>query len=187
MKPFLSIWISPKKTFEYLSSISAAEDKRTIYFLYALIMIGIGIPRFADFSDMFGTEKHIGILFGILISGLFGILIFSYVISLVYWFIGKILKGAATKNQIRLVVAYSFIPFLIYLVFGFALIIASFFTKNFELIYYQHPFTYYVVYLLLIRNLIYGLSYFNKYSYAYSLINIFIPTAIAELLRQLIS
>ncbi len=59
-------------------------------------------------------------------------------------------------------------------------------TQNLDLIFYSHPLTYFVVWILATRNLIYGLSYFNKFSYLYALLTVLIPAGIAELIRLIL-
>ncbi|MFA9388569.1 MAG: YIP1 family protein [Prolixibacteraceae bacterium] len=186
MKPFFSIWISPLKTFEYLSSREDSENREMINVLSALITIGFGIPKLKEFTALFENFKFIGILIGIISLGLVGILIIRWLLALTYWAMGKLLKGKANKNQVQLVVAYSLIPYLFYLLIAVLLIIPALITKNWDLVFYRHPFTYYVVWLLALRNLIYGLSYFNKFSYGFALLNILVPAGLIELIRQLI-
>ena len=157
-----------------------------INILSMLITIGIGIPRLKDFSRLIEQNKYIGLIIGIILLGLVGLIVFKYLLTWSYWAVEKIFEGIATVNQVRLVVAYSMIPFIIYLVIGLILIIPAVITQNFDLIFYQHPFTYFVVWILSIRNLVYGLSYFNKFSYIYGLLTVFIPIVFGELIRQLL-
>ena len=186
MNPIFSIWISPLNTFKYLSTRDDSENRVIINILSALITIGSVIPRLKEFSGLFGNHKFVGLIVGVISFGLIGILIIRFLLALTYWAVGKLLMGKATKNQIQLVVAFSMIPYLIYLVFGLVLIIPALITRNLDLVFNRHPFTYYIVWIFAVRNLIYGLSYFNKFSYGYVLINILIPVGVIELLRLII-
>lgn len=187
MNPFFSIWISPLKTFQYLSTRDETENRQMINFLSALITIGIGVPNLKEIIGRFESNKIVGFIIGVFFLGLIGILVIKFALALIYWLIGKILKGKATKNQVQLIVAYSLIPHFIYLAIGVVLIIPAIITQNLDLIFYRHPFTYYVVWILAARNLIYGLSYFNKFSYGYALLNIVIPVGLTELIRIIIT
>jgi len=186
MRPLLSIWIYPVKTFEYLSNREDSENRQMINILSMLITIGIGIPRLKEFPKLIEQNKYIGLIIGIILIGLVGLIVFKYLLTWSYWVVEKIFKGIATVDQVRLVVVYSMIPFLIYLVIGLILIIPAVITQNVDLIFYQHPFTYFVVWILSIRNLVYGLSYFNKFSYGYGLLTVIIPTVFGEIIRQLL-
>lgn len=186
MRPILSIWISPLETYKHLATRDDSENSFKINLLSAVITMGVAIPRLKEFSELFGSQKIAGLIIGVIISGLAGILVIRFLLALMYWAVGKIFKGEASKKQIQLVVAYGLIPYLLYLVIGLILIIPAVITQNLDLIFYSHPLTYFVVWILAARNLIYGLSYFNKYSYLYALLTVLIPTGIIELIRLII-
>lgn len=183
MKPLLSIWISPVKTFELLLTRDDSENRQCAIILSALITIGVGGHQLKDFLLLFQGYKIVGLTIGIILLGIIGIVVIRFLLPLTYWALGKILNGKASKNQIQLVVAYSLTPYLIYLAIALILIVPAIITQDLDLVFYRHPFTYYVVWFLALRNLIYGLSYFNKFSYGYALINILIPVGVGELIR----
>lgn len=187
MKPFFSIWISPLKTFEYLSQRDDSRNSLMIDILSVLISIGMIIPRLQGFSELFGDQKIIGFIIGIILYGAFGYFTIKVLWTLVFWVIGKILKGKATKSQVQLVVVYSHLPFLIYLAISMVLIIVALITKNFYLIFYQHPVTHIIVVILIMRNLVYGLSFVNKFSYGFALLTTIIPLGITELIYMIIT
>ncbi|MFV0270009.1 MAG: hypothetical protein ACK5HT_23055 [Draconibacterium sp.] len=60
------------------------------------------------------------------------------------------------------------------------MLIPAIILDNSELIGYQHPVTIYVFWILAFRILVIGLAYFNKYSYGYAILTIFIPAAIIQ-------
>jgi hypothetical protein len=186
MQPFFSIWISPRKTFEFLSARDDSKNQQTMNILSALITIGFGIPQLDGLINQFDNHKIVGLIIGLILFSVIGILVIKIVAPLFYWLIGKLLKGQATIKQVQLIVVYSSIPYLIYLAIGLVLLIPALINENLDLVFYRHPFTYYVVWLLAIRNWIYGLSYFNKYTYGYALINILIPVGLFETIRLII-
>lgn len=186
MRPFLSIWISPLETYKHLATRDDSENRFMINLLSTLITIGVVIPQLNEFSESFGSQKIVGLIIGIIVFGLTGILLIRFLLAMTYWAVGKIFKGEASKNQIQLVVAYGLIPYLIYLAIGLILIVPALMTQNLDLIFYRHPLTHFVVWLVTARNLIYGLSYFNKFSYLYALLTILISSGIYALLRLIV-
>lgn len=158
-----------------------------ITLLSALIGTGLTLPRMEYFSTLFAQHQFLGIAIGVLFSGLLGILVIRILMALTYWGIGKLFKGKATKRQVQLVVAYSLIPYLIYPVIGLIMIIPALITHNTELVLVRHTFTYLVVYLLSLRNLLYGLAYFNKFSYGYALLTVLIPPGILALIQMVLT
>jgi hypothetical protein len=157
-----------------------------INLLSALIAMGVGISHLKKYLGLFDDSKLAGLLVGVVTLALAGIIVIRFLLPLTYWGVGKIFKGEATKNQTQLVVAYSLVPYLIYLAIGLILIIPAAIIQNLDLLFYRHPVTYFVVWILAARNLIYGLSYFNKFSYLYALLTVLIETGVAELIRMMI-
>jgi hypothetical protein len=157
-----------------------------INILAPLIFFGLVIPKLKDFLILYEQNIPLAFLIGSLIFCLVGWIVIKYLIPWSFWAVEKIFKGFATVDQIRLVVVYSLSPFLIYLAIGLILIAAAIINKNIDLIYYQHPFTYFVVWVFSTRSMVYGLSYFNKFSYGYGLLTFILPSVFIELMRQLI-
>ncbi len=186
MKPILSIWINPKKTFEFLAERDPVKNNKMINILFAVIFISVGFTRLKDLRPIFEYNPIIGGVIAIVLFGILGILLLKFIYSIIIWGIGKIFQGKATKNEVQLVIAYSLTPHFISLAIGLVLIIPAIWTNNFDLIFYQHPITIYAIWIISLRNLVYGLSYFNKFSYGYGLLNALLPMGIAELLEQLI-
>lgn len=186
MRPLLSIWIYPLETFEYLSKREESENKQMVNILSILITICIGIPQLKDFSSLIEQNNYSKLIIEIILFGLVALIVFKYLLTWSYWVVEKIFMGIATVNQVRLVVVYSMIPCIIYLAIGLILIIPAVITQKFELIFHQHPSTNFVVMILTVRNLVYGLSYFNKFSYGYGLLTVLIPTVFGELISQLL-
>ena len=88
MKPLLSIWTSPVKTFEFLSKRDDSTNRTMVNILSAMITIGAVFPQLKDLSEPFGNNKIIGILIGITLSGLIGIIIVRFLLVLIYWGVG---------------------------------------------------------------------------------------------------
>ena len=184
MRPFFSIWIKPTETFKYLEERRLAGKENYIEYLFALVSLSLFLPNINNISKLAKSE-----LFGFVISIVFapvvGLFVF-YLISYFVWRIGKILNGKATLAEIQLVVAYSSIPHLIHLVIALIFIIPAIQADNINLILDQHPITFIVISLFTIRNLIFGLSYFNKYTYGYAVLNIVILGTIFEAISLMI-
>jgi len=186
MRPFFKIWINPTKAFSFLSEQDEEINDDNITILFALITLSIVLPRFSDINRLFGSYKIIGFVLALIVIGFLGTIFFKFVYSFVFWIIGKIFQGKATMDEIRLVLGYSLIPHLLNLVIGFLMVIPAIITKNFDLIFFQHPITLFIIWILSIRNLVFGLSFFNKFSYGYAILNIFLILGLIEGLGLLI-
>lgn len=186
MRPLFSIWIKPKETFKYLAEKEIEDTKINIDYLFAFIALSISFPSLIDIAKLVENFKIFGYIFFAFTIGALGVIIFKFVYSFILWGISKLLQGKASIYEIRLVFAYSLIPNLIHLLIGLFLIIPAVLTKNFNLVLYQHPLTLFVVWIFTVRSLIFGLSYFNKFSYGYAVLNLVIPAAIIEAIYLII-
>jgi Yip1 domain len=182
MRPFFSIWIKPKKTFEYLSKKDPDDIKINIDYLFAIISVSISIPSFAEILNLFEDFKIFVFALFILISAGLGVIIFKFINSFIILGISKLLQGKASIYEIRLIIAYSFIPYLIHLLIAFVLLIPAIMTENINLVFHQHPIVLFVVWIFAIRSMIYGLSYFNKFSYGFAVLNLIIPAAVIQVI-----
>jgi len=122
----------------------------------------------------------VALVIALIFSGLFGLLFISTVLTYSIWGISKLLEGKATKDQIRLVLAYSFVPNLIPLISGLILIIPAVILNDIELISIQNPIATFIIWIFTTRILLIGLSFYNKYSYGYALLNIIILIGILQ-------
>ena len=182
MKSIFTIWTKTRQTFQLIEMRDENENDFMIHILFFLT------PMYAGFSNSYDINKllrvdvnyYFVLIISLLISGFLGLFVYKYVFSYIIWGVGKIFQGKATINEIRLALAYSFIPNLILLLIGLILIIIAIIIDNTGLIGYQHPITLYVLWIFTIRILVIGLAHFNKYSYGYAILTIVIPIGIMQ-------
>jgi len=141
-----------------------------------------GFSNARDIILLLGINYFLGLFVALLLSGFFGLFFYKFILSQIYWAIGKVFQGKATKKETQLVLAYSLVPNLIYLIIGLIMIIPALLTNNLGLINYQHPVTIYVLWIFSFRILIYGLACFNKFSYGYALLTAILPFAILQVI-----
>jgi hypothetical protein len=180
MKTIFSIWTKPKTTFEFLETQDEEKTDKNINWLFFIIPMSAGFMNANDINRILNVNYFVGLFIAMLVSGLIGLLLFKHFFSLIIWLAGKIFQGKATKEEIQLVVAYSFVPNLVYLIFGLLLIIPAIIFDNIGLISYQHPITIFIIWIFTLRIMIIGLAKFNEYSYGYAILTIIIPIAILQ-------
>lgn len=181
MRPLFSIWLKPRKTFEYLINLDYEKLCNKLDSTLILLSISLGLLNFLkeynNLSDFGFMYLSIIAIISIASAFIFLKFVYSYVLLL----FSKLFQGKAEITQIRIVVGYAFVPFIVYLFISIALIVVAMLFKDTSILIYENPLTYYVLGLISLRILIIGLSYFNKYSYGYGLLTILIPTAIIQL------
>ncbi|NOZ47184.1 MAG: hypothetical protein GXO79_10450 [Chlorobi bacterium] len=180
MKTIFSIWIKPKKTFEFIATQDEEKNDKIINWLFFIISMSVGFSNVDDINKLLDGNYFIGLIIAMLVSGLMGLFLLKHIFSLIFWASGKIFQGKGTKKEIQLVIAYSLVPNLVLLLIGLILIIPAIILDNYGLISYQHPITHFILWIFTLRIMIFGLAYFNKYSYGYSILTIFIPLAIVQ-------
>ncbi len=180
MRPIFSIWIKPLKTFELLQDRNEIKNDSMIAILFFLGSMAAGFSGIPSINKLFGGENYFVIIISLFVIGFFGLFLWYYVFSFIIWTSSKIFQGKATLKEIRLTIAYSLVPNLVHLIIGLIMFIPAIMLDNIGLINYQHPITYYILWIFALRIIIIGLAHFNKYSYGYALLTIFIPAAILQ-------
>jgi hypothetical protein len=180
MKPIFSIWIKPLKTFDFLAQQEDEKNNININIIFFLVSMIAGFSSANDIHKLFEGNYYVALIVGMIFSGLFGLLFLNTVFTYSILWTSKLFRGNASKNQIRLVIAYSLIPNLIHLIIGLILIVLAIIINDIELITYQNPATIIVLWIFTLRILLFGLAFFNKYSYGYALLTFVIPGAIFQ-------
>lgn len=180
MRPIFSIWIKPLKTFEFLKNKDETKNDSMIAILFFLASMTAGFSSIPAINKLFGGVYYFVIIISLIAIGFFGLFLWHYVMSFIIWSTSKLFQGKATLYEIRMAIAFSLVPNLVNLMIGLVMFIPAIILDNSTLISYQHPITVFVLWVFTLRILIIGLAYFNKYSYGYALLTIFIPAAIIQ-------
>lgn len=187
MRTLLTIWTQPIETFEYLDNNKEPNLKFNLNVLFYLSALGMTLPQIPQFilKYQFLNEQPIILsvflsLLAFLISALLTAWFFKHVHSFMLWITGKALQGKASKAQVQLVLAYALIPGLVNLFISCMLIIVALFMNDIDIIGYQNPFTLFILWILGMRTLIYGIARFNRFSYGYALMNSIASVALIQ-------
>ncbi len=160
MKPIVSIWIKLLKTFDFLAQRNFEEISFDINLIFFLVSVTAGLSSLPELYGVFDANLFVILFFSLLFIGMLGVLFFNTLLTYVLWGVGKILfQGKATRNQIRMVLAYSVVPNLIHLIIGLIFIIPATILNDPELIAYQNPLTAFVIWFFRIRILLFGLAF----------------------------
>ncbi len=187
VRPIFTIWLKPKKTFQYLDNREPEDNKFNLTIIYVIITFGfIPILMFEN-KDLLKDNLFFWLLFIPFFAIGIGLLFLKYIIPTLLWGVGKILQGKANLYETQLVFAYSLTPYFIILILSILFLVPAFLIDNISIVIHQSPITIIIVNLFILRNVIYGLSYFNKFSYGYALLNIFITCILLFGLRFLLN
>lgn len=180
MNPLFSIWLKPTKTFEFLAAQSQDKTDRMINWLFFVIPMSAAFSGGPEIVGLSGENYFFGLIISMILLGIIGFCFGKYVFSRALWACSKLFQGKATKKEVQLVLACGLIPELVFLVTGLVLMIPATILNNFDLIGFRHPVTMFILAIFILRIVILGLSKFNKYSYGYAVLTIFIPGTILQ-------
>ena len=186
MRTILTIWTQPRKTFEYLDNnegIDPGVNLNVLYYLGALALVIPAIPSVVSKYQTRGEPPAFLIIIALItafLGAFFAMALLKYVQSYVFWKVGKVFEGKASKSQVQMVLAYALIPGLISLMISLVLIIVALIKQDMNIIGYQNPLTVFLIWLFGFRTLIFGLARFNRFSYGYALINVILVTSLFQ-------
>ena len=183
MNVLLTTCLWPRKTFEYLITLDEKKKNNMMNMLFFFTSMYVGILRAHEISSLLNFNLFFSLIISMLLAGLFGLLIYRTIFSLFFWSIGRLFEGRATKNEIRLTLAFSLVPFILLIILGLSIALTAIFLKRPELISFQSPIVLWILWIIRLRILVYGLAFFNKYSYGYALLNSLLPIAIFETIQ----
>lgn len=118
MNPWTSIWTQPRATIRYL-----LESPERVHFWQLMIVGGVAYGMQQLFSqtefwlaDALATEPtervgyFVGMVLGASLVGLVVWVIFIYLLAWLYAITGRWLRGVGTPRELRVALAYSYIP-----------------------------------------------------------------------------
>ena len=136
--------------------------------------LALAIRNVAPEYETFGILSSIIL---ILLGSFFGAFIFQLIWVNLLWLSGKIFQGKAQKEHIRIILAFACLPYVIDLFFVIVILILSIINNEFEVEnFYVNNLSSFIVWILMIRFLILGLSRAQKFSYIYAVFSILIPS-----------
>ena len=173
MNTLVTILNKPNQTFEYLEKkyedVSNPDYDVIFMVLGALYGVILFIADYKSASIFFNFYPVIiGLLMVLSGAGIFYVLGKHIYAPITYW-IGKALKGQADKEQIRISLAYSWIPFFFRIPFEFYHRVTN--TPLFGIEYWIISGAALITYIWALKIEIQGLMFFNKYGLFKAIIN----------------
>lgn len=115
LNPWLTIWYKPRATFR-----SAINHKSTSLAVFLAIMAGITELFDRAISENMGDHMStLMVLVLIIVLGAIGGIVSWFIWSAINYYVGKLLKGKGTIQEMNIAMGVSFIPLAISAVFGF--------------------------------------------------------------------
>lgn len=186
MNPYKTIWFKTSKTYDFV--LKENHEIFGLDYIAFIVVLIVSIPQSLNyFYESNNEELFFSIL--IFVFGTFGgAIILALFIVFIYWGIGKILQGKATRRQIRKVYFLSLLPFVFV---AFFVIIRTVVIIALDKPYFEMSYGIYlsqtIAAIFHLKFFVIGLSKVQQYSYGHAIINIFIPFGIIALLNYFIT
>ena len=166
MKDYLMLVAFPSKTLEKL------DDKKTgfllLYLLVTLALAGINLPKYiaASIINPKGLET-LGIQLMVLPIAYF---ILVYGLGYCYWIVCKGFRGLSSYLEMRTLIAYSTLPFVIQLVINIPFVVVGLLKNDVSIIAHNNYLSSLILWLLSFRITMIGIAKYNKFNWMVTLI-----------------
>jgi hypothetical protein len=185
MNDYLMLIASPSRTIDKLN------DKKpgflALYLMVTLALAGINLPKYiaASINNPKGLET-LGIQLVMLPFVYFP---FVYAIGYCYWFVCKGFRGLSSYLEMRTLIAYSTLPFVIQFVINVPFVVVGLLKNDVSIIAHNNYLSSLILWLLSFRITMVGIAKYNKFNWMITLITYMIATSVlggfAYLLLQL--
>jgi len=185
MVEIINFWKQPTLIIESLLNNDSRKNDQKVNIILVLFILNVILTR--PQIRIAISDNNIlltNLIYILLMPFLF--LAFKYVFPYLIWTISEIFQGGATREQIRLIIAYSTTPLLVFLPFNFFWYIVSFANNNLSNSKSLSELVFKLFSILTFSYLIIGLRKVNCFSSGYALATLIISDIVVESIKFLI-
>jgi hypothetical protein len=175
MKDYLMLIVFPSETLDRLNGKKTGF--LTLYLAVTLALAGLNLPKYiaASMNNPKGFET-LGIQ---LIALTFVYFPFVYAIGYCYWIVCKGFKGLSSYLEIRTLVAYSMLPFVVQFVINVPFVAVGLLKNDVSIIAHDNYLSSLILWLLSFRITMVGIAKYNRFNW---MITLFIYLIVATVL-----
>lgn len=175
MKDYLMLIVSPSKTLDKLNVKNSGF--LTLYLIVTLAIAGINLPKYIAVS--INNPKGLETLAIQLMVLPFVYFPFVYAIGYCYWIVCKGFKGFSSYLEIRTLIAYSVLPFVLLFVINIPFVAIGLLKNDVSIIAHDNYLSRLILWLLSFRITMVGIAKYNKFNW---MITLFIYLIVATIL-----
>lgn len=171
---YLNLFISPSKALDKLDENKPSP--LTLYILWTISAFGMTMPQFAN-SQQISVLGDAAILLYII---LFPIMYFplTYGSGYLLWIFGKAFKGQSSFIQMRTLIVYSYIPFILQSVLSIPFMIIGFIKDDLKIFAHENYLSGLILWLISFRILMVGIAKYNKFNWTITIITWILATSL---------
>ena len=174
MKDYLMLIVFPSKTLDQLND--KKPGSLALYLMATLALAGINLPKYiaASINNPKGLET-LGIQ---LIVLPFVYFLLVYAIGYCYWIVSKGFRGLSSYLEMRTLVAYSTLPFVLEFVINVPFVAVGLLKNDVSIIAHDNYLSSLILWLLSFRITMIGIAKYNKFNWMITLIIYLITTSV---------
>lgn len=177
MKTCITIFYKTNKTFDYLDNQYFVKLDKICNLIFIIVGAVQGVESSLRHMHSFvGFYNNTGATLFVIISALLGASTFvitgRYIITYLFYGIGRLLKGSKEVVDIRTVIAYSAIPLLLKLPVFLYLSITGHFNNVTGYEYWFVNVSYTIIWIFMIKITVQGIMKFNDFGMVKALVNV---------------
>jgi len=171
---FLRLIIFPSKTLDQLNQ--NRPDFLTLYLIWAFATLGMVLPKYIynAISDTKGLETLLISLF--ILPFLYYPV--TYGVGYVFWIVAKGFKGVSSFTEMRILVVYSTVPFILQLIISIPFITVGIIKNNAEFVSFDNYILQFILWFMSFRILMYGIAKYNKFNWTITIFTWLIVTSV---------
>ena len=166
MIDYLMLIIFPSKTLDKL--YGKKPNAITLYLIFTIAALGGTLPKYIAAS--MNSPKGLEALTMYLMVLPFLYFPFTYGLGYCYWIVCMGFKGYSTRLEMRNLIAFSMMPFILQTVLSIPFVTIGILRDDIGLITHYNYFTYVILWLFSFRILMVGIAKYNKFNWTITLI-----------------
>jgi len=174
MIDYLMLIASPIKALDKLS------DKKpgflSLYLIFTITLLGLTLPKYVVTSLNNPNGIVVLMMFFLVMPLMYYPITYSF--GYLYWIVAKGFKGASSFAEIRILIIYAYMPFIIQFIISIPFIIVGIIKNDVSIIVHDNHLSSLILWLLSFRILMVGIAKYNKFNWMITLITYLISTSI---------
>jgi hypothetical protein len=170
---YLNLIIFPSKTLDKLNK--KKPSSLTLYFIFTASALGLTLPQLIA-KSLNSSDGLFAIMTYLIIAIPLMYYIIPYSLGYCYYIVSKGFKGTSSFIEMRDLVVFSTVPFIMQLVISIPFVSVGLINNNTALVSHENYLTSLILWILSFRILMVGIAKYNKFNWAITIITWVIAT-----------
>mgnify|MGYP001810393259 CR=1 FL=1 len=174
MKDYFMLIVFPSRTLDKLND--KKPEFLTLYLIVTLAIAGALLPKYIA-ASINNPQRSETLAFQLMAMP-FVYFLFVYAIGYFYWIVAKGFRGLSSYLEMRNLIAYSTLPFVLQFVINVPFVVVGLLKDDVSIIAHDNYLSSLIVWLLSFRITMVGIAKYNKFNWMITLITYLIATTV---------